>query len=1687
MQYITRKKRPDIQREQEHWEEVHNNLLTVQRMVAQRSAVASDILQRQTDEPTVTGKEKPGDVSANTNYVFDGVAKKWISTENYLKSTYRLKQYLPDEYIHLPWYEYWTRGGAPFRQIFTNAAKRAGLDPIELFTVAIGEGLASALESMYRRQRKLAWDTTDYSGLDETDIRYNDQISGFDNLGLDLFSDEFNSVKKYLPKDYNAGDEFYSEKRVRDEAYGVETVNTAMFKNLETGIDGLAAVYATRRDKVLDLGKKSGYGEPTRDQLQFWSYYYFKGPVEAEMALKDAKGWDYSFFYTTDHTYTVKPKTGKSKTHKAKIDQSENNHPGENTSKALKRVATTNYIKIKTGSVTNVLQKKSLTISDAHDSNEKEADEVARKVISGESAEIKGSSDSLSPKGDGVSEVPSDFSSRLNSSKGSGASLNESVRTDMESKMGADLSSVKIHTGSAANAMSESINAKAFTHGQDVYFGNGYSPGNKELLAHELVHTVQQSNGKIQPKVQRKVEQPGEIDGFAYVPAHEQDRYVTTNTALYEKADKLSQVILSLKADSDIVVLNASPTWYFAGDKASDLKGYIPRSAVSSESHTQIKERPSYTEIEIRDKPTTDTKTGYTVYYEIDFDISPGDPRKEAYATYLNKVYGIPYAAGLKSTWFWTGDPFKAVTASKEKPAVRSVSVSAETYVTHTFDYVSFQPRDRYLLTKIVQQELPTYDSEDDRGYLQFLTYPLQELAPFTLDELYMEFRQLYDANERKVALGEEQRKGVFSIADEVISGKNQVPAGPEYTKRVSLSSFAKQMLKDALIEEVEIRMLQQSGALAPDLYILGLDIDKERAQNELALELDYMREAYALYYDALLRSMTLCYGDDDVHRELFSIPPWQQYLRFVRDTTYQPSGPFKELEDAYPDIVYNWDAFRFQMGVNADGKNLNRNPPSYASLTPFERSKHKRELDNNELRWITYTSSDEYNTKARDLLHAIDALEKGKEEAYEHLQFDANGQSKAFPLRAVLVGDDGAVLPLNLYALLTEDKEYKIIDLTYLQQGETYTGSEEVTVESDNKQQQVALESAFQEFADECKHPKGTVIINKPEKFYEATDWAPLWKGACDGERWEDTAAETSGVVATLSGLLGLILTFVPLPGARVAAGFFFSVAGLAGAASGGFSLWGRYQHETLDWDGETFMNIVDIVSGAAMGTVGFMKMAKNTLKVGEKTLQTGYIIAEGSDKIADLSFGIMISSQYTQRIDDLKAKLAAGTIDEVKFNEDMRALNKEMLLAGGLLILGNAGNIREKIRMKGEYAKLTKGESAALLHQEARAAQDRIAELNVRIKILKQTPSTAPSASLTAGAGFRTLYQISVNYLQALKAAGEMNFLRFKVYMKKQNLQKSFASDAEFDKTIQEIYDDFTMKGFTAAEKQAVMDYRAKFQGSPHTNRQIADADAIVTQHVTSDKNRAELMIGVGDDTVVLSRGLPHFGEKGMLKVVRMKKIFAVPQPDFNRMIDLSVTYGTPQERVIKFMNNVYDGITASPTTTWENTLDWTERFKSHPSGNSLLPFASGSQTSTVHSHTSVLPDGTSKTFIVSEYDLYHYKKGHTWEGYSMEDRNINRNPISSFFAEGTSDLEIKNYISDVCNDSNFLSSVQAKITAGKHSVQSNVTVDGIEYQITVKLTDMRVVQFFPLSGSTITNVRKEILSGSKHLLNL
>ncbi|MCD0168972.1 DUF4157 domain-containing protein [Deinococcus sp. 23YEL01] len=90
---------------------------------------------------------------------------------------------------------------------------------------------------------------------------------------------------------------------------------------------------------------------------------------------------------------------------------------------------------------------------------------------------------------------------RIQARRGGGNPLPEAVRRHLEQGLNHDLSRVRIHDDAEADKLAKGVHAIAFTTGTDIFFQAGrFDPntrGGLELLAHEVTHTVQQSQGRV--------------------------------------------------------------------------------------------------------------------------------------------------------------------------------------------------------------------------------------------------------------------------------------------------------------------------------------------------------------------------------------------------------------------------------------------------------------------------------------------------------------------------------------------------------------------------------------------------------------------------------------------------------------------------------------------------------------------------------------------------------------------------------------------------------------------------------------------------------------------------------------------------------------------------------------------------------------------------------------------------------------------------------------------------------------------------------------------------------------------------------------------------------------------------------------------------------------------------------------
>lgn len=159
---------------------------------------------------------------------------------------------------------------------------------------------------------------------------------------------------------------------------------------------------------------------------------------------------------------------------------------------------------VRPAAAVHVLQPATLRRAPLDDPAEREARETARNVVR--------------------MPLPASAAHRLQTNitnTEAGNPLPAAVRTFMEPRLGADLGAVRLHTGPQAARLNREINARAFTVGNHVYFGEGrYRPESAdglELIAHELTHTVQQQSAPV--RVQR-LGLDDVLDGLAELAAN---------------------------------------------------------------------------------------------------------------------------------------------------------------------------------------------------------------------------------------------------------------------------------------------------------------------------------------------------------------------------------------------------------------------------------------------------------------------------------------------------------------------------------------------------------------------------------------------------------------------------------------------------------------------------------------------------------------------------------------------------------------------------------------------------------------------------------------------------------------------------------------------------------------------------------------------------------------------------------------------------------------------------------------------------------------------------------------------------------------------------------------------------------------------------------------------------------------
>ncbi|HBB95857.1 MAG TPA: hypothetical protein DC054_10740 [Blastocatellia bacterium] len=203
-------------------------------------------------------------------------------------------------------------------------------------------------------------------------------------------------------------------------------------------------------------------------------------------------------------------------------------------------------------------------VSKANDPAELEADETARKVMRMNQAPAPKPTATPTPTQKGIAtgtvqraEASSPATAPSSASRMSipgGSPLPSSVRSHMEPRFGANFGNVRVHTGDSAAQQSASLNARAFTVGDHIFFGKEkyqpQSPSGRELIAHELTHTIQQgaavqrsvdtpATPSDQPQVQRKAAVPNSPGNNAATQQTVSSQVVDISTSVFNPSEKV--------------------------------------------------------------------------------------------------------------------------------------------------------------------------------------------------------------------------------------------------------------------------------------------------------------------------------------------------------------------------------------------------------------------------------------------------------------------------------------------------------------------------------------------------------------------------------------------------------------------------------------------------------------------------------------------------------------------------------------------------------------------------------------------------------------------------------------------------------------------------------------------------------------------------------------------------------------------------------------------------------------------------------------------------------------------------------------------------------------------------------------------------------------------------------------------
>jgi hypothetical protein len=290
----------------------------------------------------------------------------------------------------------------------------------------------------------------------------------------------------------------------------------------------------------------------------------------------------------------------------------------------------------------------------------------------------------------------SGLETQLNAMRGGGQSLAPSTRAFMESRFGDDFSQVRIHSDSQASKAARALQAQAFTRGQDIFFATGQyqpdTPHGRQLLAHELTHTIQQRGRWPTSQARLVIDRPGDayereadhvaemvlrqdhgqaVDSLAPAagaPALQRQAMVATEAPSITEAE--ARALLDAEEQQDLAEVSPEETEALAGAEEGPPPGPIAEEAAA----TGVDEATEEVEI-----PEFDAGTGEECPKLVPDDLPepavggtpPAGPQAESseegfFSKLLDFVptWAVGGLVGVGASWIWRRLPLSVRAAA---------------------------------------------------------------------------------------------------------------------------------------------------------------------------------------------------------------------------------------------------------------------------------------------------------------------------------------------------------------------------------------------------------------------------------------------------------------------------------------------------------------------------------------------------------------------------------------------------------------------------------------------------------------------------------------------------------------------------------------------------------------------------------------------------------------------------------------------------------------------------------------------------------------------------------------------------------------------------------------------------------------------------------------------------------------